>query len=144
MFADQLSKMSNLPYSHEIENIVMHALFTFKSQCSHIANKGGKSIETFLQGDHGYDYGDMPLDFGDVHFLSPLKRIPENLLPSVLENVINLFAEELEKGGFKNINVQIVLEGPFYDNKFIFGRKSIFKDKSNPKYSKKIKISASW
>ena len=143
MFADNLTQMANVPYSNEVNEIIYFAINELKKECTIIANKGGRSIETSLMG-NDYDFGVFPLNFSNIHPLTPLKRIPENDLLLIFEIVKKRFAEELEKEGFKNIRLTVDKTGPFYPPKFIFGKASCFKDKSNPYYNTYIRISVSW
>ena len=147
MFSEQLAKIANDPYarySGEIRKIVSHGLFTLKGECSSAARNGRRQHETFLMGFHGIDYCDMPLDFGNIHFLSPLRDIPREDMSFVLEKVKEEIEKSLKKEGFKNIRVSTIVGKAYYDPIYILGHKTRFKDLSNPHYSQKIQISVAW
>ena len=146
MFADSLNNISGQPYEQNAIAIINHAFYYFRNECQNVANSGKRCIETYLLGESTYYRlgDDEPFDFNKLNEYVPTYNVPAELSDTICSRVKDLFQQKLESEGFKNISITIEQTGPFYNNKFIFGRKSVFKDRANPQYIKRIKISASW
>lgn len=144
MFVNNLSAMAGHPYSCEVNEIVREAMGIFRSKCTGVANRGGRSIVTTAQYYDG-DYDERTFYFGNYgENYCCLSRVPENMRESVFVRVQEQLREELRKAGFKDFMVEGITEGPIYLPLYLFGRRTLLKDKSDPQYKKYIRITASW
>lgn len=144
MFAQQLSNMANQPYSHEVNEIVSDAMGILMSECTGLANRGVRQLTTTAQYYDG-DYDRRTFYFGNWgENYCCLSRVPVNMLDYVFTYAQEQLRSQLQKEGFKNIKVEGVTDGPFYNPLYVFGRRTFLQDKSNPKFKKYIRISVSW
>lgn len=142
MFTQDLSRMSQQPYSLEIAKIVDDIMFVFQQECRQLANQGYRSICTTAKWRDGYH---REIDFGFYRFeCKYIRYVQDSMTESVFLRTQEMIRTKLREAGFKDFTVEGITEGPTYPSVFIFNRSTFLKDRSKPRYKKTIKITAYW
>lgn len=145
MFVQNLSDMADQPYSGEIELLATGIMRIFEEECKKLANQGSRSICTFAKfPSEEYTFVNHEVEFGNYGRNWMLSNVPESMSEYFYVRTQELIRAKLRAAGFVGYAVEEVIEGPIYLNLWVCGHMTIFKDRSDPRYSKKIKITARW